>query len=544
MKKLLILFVITVCICGNAVSDGPFTVTVDTAMDAFYIRSFTNDYSTKKPFVAGSPYTYQGEGDITGFQSSVFDDGLNGRVNFSYSGKKLGGLMEMRVNTDSGVLDNWYWEGWLRLGERVKVLAGNQGQRGQVGYFQNFDDFLPTKIDYFGVLYPAYQWTPRFNLENNFDTIESFPWGIPMNEMTKGFAVFTSTDTNDLFTTAGSSNRLPLNILFDVNFAPVTISASLGGLFSSVSRPFKLPWIVGQKGRANDYDDIYDPVLKNAANFGFRIEGAKIADTVNLAAVYKYADTLLYKPTAENEYNVVGEKTGNHAFGLYVNVTPFTGLGISAGYSGLLQTWKNSKDSDVDPFEIGVVDAELHYLSRYKDVAFPFYNGIDLRFSYTGIEKLSVTLNNNVSFGAVKGSDTTGNKNYTNTWVYIGELNGSASTVPGIKDRSESYLGLYNALGIKYAITDDLLADFQIANQHGIFTLNWEKEPVKSVTNYLGLYTGVNFTVIESEKICASIRGGVAIKLSSYSYQNAVTAETHKAGIFDFGIPLGIKVEF
>ena len=543
MKKYAAILFIALFICTNAVSNDLFTISVDSVMDTFYMRSFTGDYAVKRPLYAGSPYTYQGEGDISGFQSSAFDNGLNGRISLSYAGKSLGGLLEMRANTDSAVLDDWYWETWLRLGSHVRILSGNRGQRGQVDHFPVFDDFLVTIIDYFGVLFPAYQFTPHYNIDNNFDTIAGFPWGIPMNEMTKGYAIFSSTDTNDLFTAAGVSGRPNLNLLLDLIFEPVTVSFSVGGLFKSISRPFKLPWDYGQGGRANDYDNIYDPVLKNSTSFGIRVEGSEIADMLILAAVYKYADTLLYKPTAEQPYDVVGEATGNHAFGLYANIAPLNSFKISVGYSGLLQSWRNAYDTDVDPDLIGKENAEPHFLSSFREVNFPLYHGIDIRLFFTGIADLAITFNNNISFGRVYGADNS-KKNYSNTWVYVGELNGKAVDFPDIKERYEDYLGFYNALGVKYALSSSFTVDFQAANQFGLFTLNWNKDSVSSSTNYLGCYLGASYSVIETEKIRASIRGGLDCKLSSFNYQDAKTLKVHKTGIIDFGIPLGVKVEF
>ena len=140
--------------------------------------------------------------------------------------------------------------------------------------------------------------------------------------------------------------------------------------------------------------------------------------------------------------------------------------------------------------------------------------------------------------------NATDKKHYSKTWVYRSWLNQNSFSVPVIEQRSESYLGLYNALGVKYAVTDSLTADLQAANQLGIFSLDWEEEAVQSVTDYFGLYAGVTYTVFETEKIRASLRGGVAAKLSSFSYQDPTTKDIHKAGILDFGIPIGVKVEF
>jgi len=545
MRNVLIAFVILACMSGVTFASELFTVSVDMAADVFYKRSFTGDYENEKPEIPGSPYKYQGTGDTKFFQSSFFDNSIEGRVRFMYPGTRLGGLLELRTNADSLTADIWYWETWLRLGP-VRILAGNQGQRGQINQYQNFDDFLSTKIDYCGVLIPTWQKNWYYTAGNNFDAIESFPWGYSDPEENKGFAKFASSDTNDLFTPAGSTTRLPLNILFDLTIAPVTITASFGGLFSEYTRPFLRPWSVGNKERLIDWDNAYDPVLSRKVNFGVRVETVDIANVISFAATYKYSDSLLNKPTAKIDDDVIEEIIKHHAFGLYANITPLNGLGVSVAYSGQLQTWENPKyeKTKIDPGGMDVSDADKHYFSQWKKVDFPFYNAVDLRFFYTGIENLAITFNNNISFASLKGDEAGVNtdEKFVNSWVYGGQLNENLAGIVG--KRSEDYLGIYNALGLRYAVTNDMVADFQIANQHGIFTLNWEKDTLKSETNYLGMYAGVTYTVAETAYSRASIRGGFALKLSSFSYHDAFTMDVYKAGITDIGIPIGVKVEF
>jgi hypothetical protein len=115
-------------------------------------------------------------------------------------------------------------------------------------------------------------------------------------------------------------------------------------------------------------------------------------------------------------------------------------------------------------------------------------------------------------------------------------------------DRKEKYLGIYGALRAAYAFTDTFTVDVQVANQLGLFTLTWENDPLKSTTNILGAYAGVTYTVIETENVTFSVRGGVNLKLNSFTYQNYKASDStvvkHKAGYLDFGIPIGLRVTY
>jgi hypothetical protein len=242
------------------------------------------------------------------------------------------------------------------------------------------------------------------------------------------------------------------------------------------------------------------------------------------------------------------EKIHNHAFGLYANWTPLEGFGISAGYSGLLQSWENPKNTTTNPPPYAMDD---HRLSLYEKVVFPFYSGVDLRLNYTGVDKLSITFNNNVSFASVAGTaqaDEIAKKQYSYGWAYRSSINEAGSLVDG----SEDYLGLYNALGVKYTVSEALAVDVQAANQLGIFTYNGKGNGVslttKATTNYLGGYGGVTYTIVRPNGVKGSIRCGVAVKWSSYSYQDPTVGTLEKpvyeAGYVDFGIPVGLKIEF
>jgi hypothetical protein len=583
MKRVLGTFVGIVVVCGAALAQSPFKVSVDTVADVFYMRSFTGEYAENDKKTTENPYKYQGETNIMrSFQTSAFDDGLVGQVSFSYTddwfGASLGikgGTAEsnaegtsasvtgaIRSTSASSGLSLSGWSLWLGFkpfeaqgGElepfQFKLTAGTGAQRGKVSQYIRFDDFLKARVDPMGVLMPVWRYTSLVNTGNNYDVINKFPNGYTSPQQSFGFTEFAGTDTNDLFMPAGSTIRRS-GFLLDLGYAPVTVSASLGGLLenlvSNASTWYPIP--TSEATRLPDYyDTTHQQLINRKLNFGFRAEGDKIADMLTLSAVYKFAQNFISKGEAEDERDEISLTIDNHAFGLYADIKPIKGLGITVGYSGFVRSWKNLaektalKDTSASVVENVYYDDDLVFIYYAKqEVDFPFYSGIDLRFSADPdwLEvPLSITLNNNFSFAGMNGTE-----NATTTrsigWAYTGELNRSESA-----EYSERYFGMNNVLALSYTVTKTLTAQLQAANQLGLFTLQWDNDPVHAVTDYTGLYAGAVLTIYGKNNAKASIRGGVACKISSFSYQAAtIDAPEFKAGYIDFGFPLGLMVEF
>jgi hypothetical protein len=352
--------------------DRRFTVTIDSVWDVLYTRSFSGDYASVDPAISNSPYKYQGEGDLRAFQLSAFDDPLNGRVKFNYAGKMIGGSLELRANADTGFADSWEWEAWVRPFGLVKVLAGNVAQRGHVERFPNFDDFLKTKISYFGIMYPTWAMNGASVFGNNFDTT-GFPYGYGSPRDVFGYANFAGTDTDDLFIPAGSTARTT-GLLVEADLGrfnlpsyipPLVFTFSAGGLLDKMSRPYKDAWEVPAGTGLIDYDRLHDPMIKSTTVFGLRTEWQNFLDILTMSAVFKYSSTYIEKASAEEEINILNDKVGNIAFGFYANwKTPLKGLELTAGYSGLIQTWENPEYAKTElPADPAVEDA--HDLSIY-----------------------------------------------------------------------------------------------------------------------------------------------------------------------------------
>jgi hypothetical protein len=545
MKK--ILLVVLIGLAGaSAFADGNFTAAVDTVMDALFIRSFGGDYASHEKTDPLSKYDYQGGLSVKAFQTSAFDDGLRARVKFAYDSDLLGGSLQLKAESGTALLGDW--DLWVRYGSLLKILAGNTAQRGQIQRYTNFSAPLKTKIDNLGVMYPTWVSTLAAAFANNEDTIGNFPYGNADLGVSKGFAVFTGTDVNNLFVSPSPSTTQPVNFLLDFSFAPVTVSASIGGLFTNEQLPYTT--IFGNSGQEmtwNFHDQDNDPLTRSGLNFGIRVEGTRLADMLTLSLVYKYADSYLYKPSAGSPDDLLKIRIGNQMFGAYATVTPVDGLGITVGYSGFIRTWKNdlaeytnvaSTKINEDPDYVW-----LFFSNGAPEVQFPFYNGVDLRFNYTGIDKLNLTFNNNITVAAVPGSGDR-EQRYAASWVYFSNLN---ADVDNLADRSETYLGLMNALGVKYAISDTLTADLQAANELGVFTLKWEQDPLVTSSEYLGLYAGVTHKFIKTDRISASLSAGAAVKMVFYTYyigENEAKPISTSASYTDFGIPLMLSVQF
>ena len=559
----------------SAAQAGRFIVTIGGVVDAFYLRSYSGDYSARNGASSSSesPYKYQGDGIINAFQSSAFDYGVKGRAGLSYSGKNLGGSMELRMTTDSEYSAVADWDAWFKLGPwadfiGLRILGGNTVQNGCIPTYDNFDVLLKSYIKNLGIIIPV--WRINTNSVKDIETISNFPYGYEKSNTGSDlcYAQFYGTETYDLFMPAGAVLRKNFNLLTDIQLTPLTLSFALGGVFENETVPTKNIFEIETEGGARSvlWDGKYDPAVMGGINFGFRAESTSIADLVTIAAVYKLNSSFKQKvfDTADitmNTYALADIRKANHNYGLYAALFPLDVLGISLGYSGQYQTWKNphyqsvvAKDKITDPS-----DSENWY-SRFNETIYPLYHGIDLRLLYSGIKKITFTLNNNISFARACGidGDEADKGIYTLGWAYSDFLGNKADRYySGIiandpdngsgLDRRENYFGLFNALNVRYAITNQLAADGSVSSQFGRFSLNWNGNKTASTTSYLGIYIGVLYTIFDIAGISGVIRGGLDMRLSSFTYQAASITDVmpkYPAGVFEFGIPVSLMLQY
>jgi hypothetical protein len=181
-----------------------------------------------------------------------------------------------------------------------------------------------------------------------------------------------------------------------------------------------------------------------------------------------------------------GSKLDFTTFGAYFDLTAIANLGVSLGYSGLL------------PFtDADAVDNIL-------------WNGINLRATYTGINDISLSTHNNISFA--KGADKD----------WMGELPGTDST----------FFTLYNAIGATVTLSDRFSVNAQIGN---IFSSTDLGDTGKKEQDTF--WAEPKFIAKVGEH--AEFNAGLRIELTNTT-QSGADDDT----VTTFSIPIGIKVNF
>ena len=544
MRKIQIAFIMYLIVTGFLYADDRFSIEIEWMTDSVYLRRFFNAYSEKGDTGSENPYRYQGDGITKFFQTSMFDDGIKGRIGLAYTGAKIGGSFSLRMAEDTAFSDLVEWSSWLRFGGgndsfNMRVLVGHNEQKGRLGNF--------------GILFPVWRKQGNYIPNNNFSTTIDFPYGYPDSSMDMGFVEFYQTETSDVFMPAGANTRKLLNILVDFNFKPLTFTLASGGLYAKDTIP-----LVninkserGEEVRGSLYDAVYDPATLGGMNYAVRTESAKIADLLTIGATYKYTSSIfskIFPPDAASPYDpnsIIDENKSNHAYGLFAVIDLPDILSISAGYSGLYQTWKNPQYKHTF---VNMNDMVEHEFSGYSEAIHPVFHGIDLCFTYTGVEKLTLSFINNLTLARVRGITRREYDDgmFSLGWAYREYLGNQTGEGEG---RSERYIGLTNELDLLFALNERINIDANVSSQLGLFTLfgstngNTGDNPT-SFSHYLNVKAGLGYTIFDTPGIRGVIWFGFNMRLANFLYQNAQTMDKFKAGLVETAVPLMFSLRY
>ncbi|GHV82091.1 hypothetical protein AGMMS49991_06490 [Spirochaetia bacterium] len=169
---------------------------------------------------------------------------------------------------------------------------------------------------------------------------------------------------------------------------------------------------------------------------GARVSG-KFSDAVKVNLTYRYQR--LTPTEGIKEYISSNTHMYRNNVGLYAELNLLKGLDIVAGYGGSF---------GYTPYTDETTIVQLKRLKDFSDSS-DMFNGIDLRVQFSGISGITLVSHNNVSFGEdmVRAVyDTTGplnGKDYEYGWQYF---------------------GLYNAIGLRFALTGALNLDLVVSN--------------------------------------------------------------------------------
>jgi hypothetical protein len=282
-------------------------------------------------------------------------------------------------------------------------------------------------------------------------------------------------------------------LLTDLIFGPVTLQLLLAANYSGENGSGLANELLGPMRQQAGLD----PLLIETDERFFRIGGRLIVDAGvgTISALFK----TFQWPTAvekgvteafgeESNPNLTGSKQNYHTFGAYFDLTAVENLGVSLGYTGFLPVHDGEGVDNV------------------------LYSGIDLRAAWTGIEGLSLSTHNNISFAL--GAE--------NDWFLL-------------RGEDASFFTLYNAIGG----TKEL---------NGRFSINAELSNVFSTTDLTeGKIDYECFGV--SAKFIAKATDNVEFNIGAKLEIAKTTTSGSIGGADDdtlttFSIPVGIVLSF
>jgi len=177
--------------------------------------------------------------------------------------------------------------------------------------------------------------------------------------------------------------------------------------------------------------------------------------------------------------NTVLRGTGKweNLLGAYIGLGIVDNLGLSIGYTANFTKVETAEAQDPDPKV--TTRSIVSYESEY-----PIWSGVDIKINFTGIEKLGITFNNNVSFASVTGA---GGQNFKDTRIYGldgtvlegGKITtdlgvGGFTSTQDIKTNTQNWFAYNAVLGVNYSLTDNLSVTFALMNLLGVYTTEYE----------------------------------------------------------------------
>jgi hypothetical protein len=214
----------------------------------------------------------------------------------------------------------------------------------------------------------------------------------------------------------------------------------------------------------------------------------------------------------------------SHCFGVYANILRVPRWNFALGYSGYLRTFE---------------DLEIPGTGKIKTKSGPLFSGIDLRATYSGIQKTRITSQNNISFAT---SDKT-TEDHTSIGVWHRDL---------ALGHAQSWFALYNALGIDYNLSNSYILSLQLGSRLGAVTTtvtppSGSEYTIKTQLLKLGAGGSIAYQVNSFLRF----QGGINVLYINSTYTNtdpnpanAAAARDSSGGTLNISIPLRMFISF
>jgi hypothetical protein len=247
----------------------------------------------------------------------------------------------------------------------------------------------------------------------------------------------------------------------------------------------------------------------------------------------------------DNNTAMRGTGKWNNLLGVYVGLGIVENLGLSVGY-----TAKFTKDETGQDL-IDSADPKKGY--KPYETENPLWSGVDIKVKFSGIDKMGITFNNNISFASAAGvSAAKLDPGYTRV---VG-LDGSSLNIADKTSLTQSWFALNSVVGVSYSLTDNLSVSLTFFNQLGVYTLEGEDKATDGKTETSSLTTTTDdfrAALIASYGV-GNVSFGLGLQLwidntsSEGKYETKVsggsgsTTTKNSASTVQFAVPIFFKV--
>jgi hypothetical protein len=271
-----------------------------------------------------------------------------------------------------------------------------------------------------------------------------------------------------------TNTSLTNGFLTDAVFGPVTLQLLLASNYSGASASVLASGLLTQM--------LGSPVEIGTDQRFFRVGGRVIIDAgigtfSGLFKTFRWPVKIV-NPVEQASYP--GTRIDWTTFGVYFDLTTVENLGVTLGYTGFLP------------------------INDAPDIDNVLYSGIDIRATWTGIQGLSLSSHNNISFAKGPEKD----------WM-------------GMLGEDSSLLTLYNAVGATKELTDQFSIGVEIGN---VYSKLGKSDDDVDYDNFWGQ---LKFIVSPAENAEFSV--GLRFEGSKRDEEDLVTV---------FSVPVGITVSF
>jgi hypothetical protein len=289
--------------------------------------------------------------------------------------------------------------------------------------------------------------------------------------------------------------------------------------------------------QANNFADAW--ASKSSINGSFLLSGRPVdALTFDLfySVIGKDEDTLRRPVTTTAGYTNPGSGNGfwHNTIGAYIGLNIVENLGISLGYT-----------ANFNAFDAGsyLAAADVADPTKSKPVTYnaPMYSGIDVRLSYSGIDKIGLIFNNNVSLANVKGEKVDDYKEKVTLLFNETTFNAEGQT--------QDWFHWESSLQVTLGFIENVGLTLQLGNRLGVSTdetsLSGSSSKDITTNNTFRATLGADYGVG-----AISLGVGLIFQLDSTKVENTnttgstTTSFTGETNVVKFGIPLVIKVAF